>query len=309
MTSHKRLRVGTRGSLLARTQTEWVLAQLQKEHADLNIELVIIQTAGDLTQDQPLPRDAGKGFFTKEIEQALLNDTIDIAVHSLKDLPTILPEGLTVASIPQREDPSDALVGCTIEDLKRTPEAFTVGTSSLRRASQLRAAFPGCRVTDLRGNVDTRIRKVREGTIDAAVLALAGLCRVGRRNEADDVLSADIMMPAPAQGALGIETRADDHDTCLLLKTIHCETTAICVSAERACMHALGAGCQVPVGALATVTGDQLELRGRVISLDGQDVVNGECGGTTAEAESIGQQLAAQLMEKGAADILEKVTP
>lgn len=304
MTPNNCLRIGTRGSLLARTQTDAVARTLRQRHADLTIDITIIRTTGDNVIDKALSAIGGKGLFTKELEEALLDGRIDLAVHSLKDLPTEFPDGLHVAAVPEREDPRDALIGTTPDQLS----GLKVGTSSLRRAAQLRYLYPNVKVVDLRGNVDTRLRKVKEGVVGAAVMALAGLRRVGRDDEVGAVFEIDTMLPAPAQGALGLETRQGDERVQEILNVIHCRTTHECVTAERAMLEHLGGGCQVPIAAHATIDGDTLHLAGRVISVDGKTMVQDQHRGPRAQAESIGKELAETLVRKGAGRIIEQVT-
>jgi hydroxymethylbilane synthase len=305
--SHRTIRVGTRGSLLARTQTEWVLDRLRAEHPSLRFEAVIIRTTGDIrTQDGPA-RFAGKGFFTKEIEDALLADSIDLAVHSLKDLPIEWPQGLALGAVPVREDPRDALVGGTCEHLHAAGRTVRIGTSSLRRGAQLRRAFPGCSVVNLRGNLDTRLQKVRDGAVDCAVLAAAGLRRLGRQQEISDFFTLEQMLPAPGQGALAMEIRAGDERLRELLAPVHCALTATAVEAERAFMSALGGGCTLPVAALATVEDGILRLRGRVLSLDGDRCLDSQAEGPAAAPGDVGRAAAAQLLARGAADIIRMV--
>ncbi len=301
------VRVGTRGSLLARTQTLWVLDRLRECHPSLQFEVVIIRTSGDEKTHELPARFAGKGFFTKEIEDALLGSGIDLAVHSLKDLPADCPEGLALGAIPPREDPRDALVGCTLEQLERDPASVLLGTSSLRRKAQLRRAFNHCRIVDLRGNLDTRLRKTRDGTVDGAVLAAAGLRRLRRDNEISGWFTPEQMLPAPGQGALAMQIRQDDARLRKLLAAIHCTLSSRCVTAERVFMHGLGGGCQLPVAALATVTGRKLLLKGRVLSLDGSECFEGERQGTADHAERVGRELADHFLGRGAGDLIRDI--
>jgi hydroxymethylbilane synthase len=307
--AHGTIRVGTRGSLLARTQTEWVLERLRAAHPELQTETVVIRTAGDVRSATAGPaRLGGKGFFTKEIEDALRDGTVDLAVHSLKDLPVACPPGLTLGALPTREDPRDALVGLSGERLQAAAGSVRIGTSSLRRAAQLRRAFPGCTVVDLRGNLDTRLQKVRDGVVDGAVLAAAGLHRLGRQGEIADYFTLEQMLPAPGQGALAIEIRADDAGLRELLAPLHCFRTAAAVEAERAFLQALGGGCSLPVAALATVTEDTVQLRGRVLSLDGACCLDAQAEGPAGTAGDVGRSAAATLLARGAADILRRVS-
>jgi len=307
MTINDPLRIGTRASALARIQTDWVIEKLLNAHPALQIETVVIRTTGDAVIDRALSKIGGKGLFTKELEDALLVGKIDLAVHSLKDLPTEFADGLALGAVPERQDPRDALVGTTIDALRASPVGVKVGSSSLRRAAQLRRMFPQIEVTDIRGNVDTRLRKVTEGKYDAAVMALAGLRRLHREDEARDIFPPDQMLPAPGQGALGIEIRADDHRLKHLLEPIHRIDVYRCVTAERAFLHRLGGGCQVPVAALATIDAGTLTLRGRVISLDGSRLIEGSRNGPPEQASNIGEHLAEELIRRGAAEIIDEI--
>lgn len=300
------IRVGTRGSLLARAQTQWVLDRLRERRPDLRFEVVIVRTAGDEgTRRGPAP-PAGRGLFTREIETALRDGTVDLAVHSLKDLPTENAADLALGAVPERADPADALTGCTLEALRRAPPLYRLGTGSLRRKAQLLRAFPGCRVADLRGNLDTRLRKVREGVVDGAVVALAGLLRLGRADAASARLPYEVMLPAPGQGALALQIRADDADLQALAASVHCPVSGWCAAAERAFLGGLGGGCQVPVGALAVVCDGILRLTGRVLSPDGHTCIEGCREGPPAEAEAVGRALADDLRARGAGDILDR---
>ncbi|NOY82183.1 MAG: hydroxymethylbilane synthase [Kiritimatiellaeota bacterium] len=301
------VRVGTRGSLLARTQTLWVMDQLRACHSGLRLVEVIIRTSGDERTHEVPARVAGKGFFTKEIEDALLAGAVDLAVHSLKDLPASCPDGLMLGAIPPREDPRDVLVGCTTAQLLRIPERVVLGTSSLRRQAQLRRAFKGCRIVNLRGNLDTRLRKTRDGTVDGAVLAAAGLRRLRRQDEISDYFAPTQMLPAAGQGALALEIRQDDTRLRELLSAIHCTVSSRCVYAERAFMHELGGGCQLPVAALGVADGERLLLRARVLSLDGTECFDGQREGRTDQPEKLGRELAASFLARGAGKLIREI--
>jgi hydroxymethylbilane synthase len=294
-----RLTIASRGSQLALWQARWVSGKLTELGHECRIE--IIKTTGDKITEVPLAQVGGKGLFTKEIEEAVLDGSADLAVHSLKDLPTELPAGLALGAIPEREDPHDAVVGCSLADLRA---GTTVGTSSLRRAAQLRRLRPDLKIESIRGNVDTRLRKLDEGQYDAIVLAAAGLKRMGWGGRIAEILRAETMCPAVGQGALAVETRASGAERDACAKLDHLETHAA-VAAERAFLRALGGGCQVPIGALAIVDGAQLHLSGLVIAPDGASVVRGEREGAAADAEKIGAKLAADLLELGARSLLE----
>jgi hydroxymethylbilane synthase len=293
--------IASRGSQLALWQANWVQAQLADAGHESRIE--IIKTTGDKITDVPLAKVGGKGLFTKEIEEALLDGRADLAVHSLKDLPTELPEGLVLAAVPPREDPRDAVVGKTLAEL---PPGAKVGTSSLRRAAQLHALRPDLVIESIRGNLDTRLRKLDEGQYDAIVLAAAGLKRLGWGDRIRDLLTADVMCSAVGQGALGIETRAEGHGFEAVRALDHAPTRAA-VTAERALLASLGGGCQVPIGAHATVDGEQLFLLCVVASPDGEDVVRASAQGPSAQAASIGRDLGVAMLEKGARRILDSV--
>lgn len=294
------LRIGSRGSKLALWQAEWVKARLEERGATCRIE--IIKTTGDKILDVPLARIGGKGLFTKEIEEALLDGRIDLAVHSLKDLPTELPEGLTVASIPQREDARDALVGATLDGLA---VGARVGTSSLRRAAQLRALRPDLTILDVRGNVDTRLRKQQEGQYDALVMASAGLTRLGLAAHIAAYLDPAEFLPAVAQGALAIETRDDDGAAWAACQAIQDLRATAEVSAERALLAGLGGGCQVPLGAHAIAHGSRLELRAVVVSPDGKRIIRKQAAGAIEDAARLGEEVARQFLASEARAIIE----
>jgi hydroxymethylbilane synthase len=293
--------IASRGSQLALWQARWVESQLSSRGHECRIE--IIKTTGDKITDVPLAKVGTKGLFTKEIEEALIDGRADLAVHSLKDLPTELPAGLVLAAIPEREDPRDAVLGKKIADL---PPGAKVGTSSLRRAAQLRKLRPDLTIESVRGNLDTRIRKLDEGKYDAIVLAAAGLKRLGWGDRIAEILDADRMCSAVGQGALAIETRESGagFDACKALD--HAPTHAA-VTAERGVLGALGGGCQVPIGAYATVAGDRLTIRAIVAAPDGSDMITAESAGRAADAAAIGAKLGADLLSRGAAKILEEV--
>src|SRR5450759_3118081 len=290
--------IASRGSQLALWQARWVAAQLSAAGHECRIE--IIKTTGDKITGVPLAKVGTKGLFTKEIEEALLDGRADLAVHSLKDLPTELPEGLVLAAVPEREDPRDAMVGKKLAGL---PPGAKVGTSSLRRAAQLRRLRPDLQVESIRGNLDTRLRKLDEGQYDAILLAAAGLKRLGWGDRIAELLSPDEMCPAVGQGALAIETRAGFEGVAVL---DHPDThTAIL--AERAVLRALGGGCQVPIGAYATVSREYVRLLGIVAAPDGSQVIRGAAEGAPSNAAKIGARLAADLLESGARRILQAV--
>ena len=293
--------IGSRGSQLALWQANWIAARLAECGQETRIE--IIKTTGDKITDVPLAKVGTKGLFTKEIEEALLDGRIDLAVHSLKDLPTEIPAGLTIAAIPEREDPRDALVGVTLKNLTAGAK---IGTSSLRRAAQLRVIRKDLRIESVRGNLDTRVRKLDEGQYEAIVLASAGLTRLGWAHRITEILSPEVMCPAVGQGALAVETRVDGpaRDVCAGLD--HAMTRAA-VTAERAVLASLGGGCQVPIGSHAQVSREMVQLVGVVISPDGEQVVRKSDQGAVTEAEYVGRRVGAALLAEGAREILEQV--
>ena len=298
------LRVGTRASALARIQTELIVAALRPRDAGRVIEVVHISTEGDRST-QALTQLGGTGVFVSALREALLDHRIDVAVHSYKDLPTAPAEGIVVAAVPQREDPRDALVARDRLTLGELPPGSRIGTGSPRRAAQLRALGLGIEVVGLRGNVDTRLGRVSSGELDAVVLALAGLRRLGRAGEVTEILDPIQVLPAPAQGALALECRADDTATIDLLSALDSSETRSAVTAERALLAELEAGCSAPVGALADVVEDEdgrfeIFLRGSVTAIDGGDAVRLTASGPIDDADAIGRRLAAELLEIGA---------
>jgi hydroxymethylbilane synthase len=304
------LRVGTRGSALALWQTERI-RQLLAE-AGHPTERIEIRTTGDIVPDVPLARIGSTALFTRQIDEAMLEDRIDLAVHSLKDLPTVLPEGLAIAAVGEREDASDALVGRGPIGWSDLPPGGTVATSSLRRKAQLLHARPDLRVADIRGNVDTRLRKLdASDDWSAILLAAAGLLRLGLGHRIGERLSPEVMLPAPGQGALAVTARADDARAVEAARSaVHHRPSATAVRAERAFLRRLEGGCQVPVAARAVLDGETLRLHGRVIGLDGGRMVEGrETGGVRHEddAERLGEGLAQRLLERGAAEILAQI--
>lgn len=298
--------IGSRGSKLALWQAEYVQSQLQATDPDLTVRIEIIKTTGDVKTD-PLAVIGGKGVFTKELEDALRDGRIDLAVHSLKDLPTILPDNFTIAAICQRDDPRDALVlreAWPISSLKDLPDEAVVGTSSQRRLAQLKAICPRVKVKDLRGNVDTRLRKLDEGQFDALILASAGLRRLGLSGRISLAIPPTEMLPAVGQGALGIETRADDEASINFARKLQHDQTRVACLAERALLRSLGGGCQLPIAAHALVDEKTVRLEALVASPDGARIVRGSICGTPDNAIEIGATLAANLRADGADAIL-----
>ena len=302
------VRIGTRGSALALWQAHQVRALLMRAWPTLVVEIEVMKTQGDVTLDSPLPQIGGKGVFTAELEAALRSGRIDLAVHSLKDLPTEDSPGLIIGAIPERGDPRDALVSRGSHTLDALPTGAAVGTSSLRRAAQLLVLRPDLRLLDIRGNVDTRIRKAldEDGPYDAIVLALAGLERLGRAEEASQWLPLEVMLPAPGQGALAVQCRDEQASRELLAPLSHRATT-LAVTAERAFLAALGGGCAVPVAAHATYSQRRLSLRGRVTSPDGSRQVDVSLSGSASlkGALALGQKLAEMALAQHADELLE----
>lgn len=303
------VRLGTRGSALARWQTDYVAGLLRAAWPGLTCVVEVIQTVGDRVLDTPLPLIGGKGVFTAELEAALRSGAIDLAVHSLKDLPVEMPDGLALGAVPERAAAADVLVSRASFTLETLPAGATVGTSSRRRAAQLLYTRPDLRIADLRGNVDTRIRKAlaSDGPYDAIVLAQAGLTRLGYQDVVSQILLLETMLPAPAQGALGIQCR-DEAVTLDLLAPLDHLPTRRAVNAERAFLAGLGGGCSVPVAALARVDGDEVTLHGRVTAPDGSQQIDVSDDALAAEAVELGRQLAHQAFRLGAGAILETAT-
>ncbi|MDR4493805.1 MAG: hydroxymethylbilane synthase [Nitrospirales bacterium] len=299
--------IGTRGSQLALWQAEWVKSQILGVDQNLQVTLQRIQTSGDKIQDVPLAKIGGKGLFVKEIEEALLNGSIDLAVHSMKDVPSMLPDGLTIICVPEREDPRDAFLGHEGVTLQQLPRGAKIGTSSLRRQSQLLHYRHDLRIEVLRGNLDTRLRKLQEGRFDAILLAGAGLKRLGWDRHVTEYLGVDICLPAIGQGALGLEGRADDMFVRELVARFEHLPTRRAVDAERAFLSRLEGGCQVPIAGHATLCGDTVTLEGLVVSLDGKRYVRRCQSGAEKDAESLGVRLAEQLLDEGAAPILQEI--
>src|SRR5262245_51079383 len=300
--------IGTRGSQLARWQANWARARLEQSHPGLEIDLKIISTRGDRELALSLPKlgQLGKGLFTKELEDEMLAGTIDIAVHSLKDLPTEMPPGLHIAAISEREDVRDALVARSgITSFDDLPAGSLIGTSSLRRQAQIRAFRRDLRMEPIRGNVDTRIRKVEDGGFDAVVLASAGLRRLGYEQRITQYIDPDLILPAVGQGALAIQTRAGDTEIDRLAAALNHEPTERACRAERAMLLGLGGGCLVPIAALALVSGSELRVRGLVASPDGSEIIRYTADGDARNPEAVGSALARALLERGAAGLLQ----
>lgn len=304
MAQKDRLVVGTRGSLLARTQTQWVIDRLLAAHPGLEVATEIISTKGDRQQERPLPEIGGKGLFTEELEAALLDGSIDLAVHSTKDLPTELKPGLAVAAYPAREDPRDAWVSADGTRFDDIPQGSVVGTTSLRRQAQLLMRRPDVTFVGLRGNVDTRIRKVQRGDCVGAVLAMSGLKRASLAEHVTHPFEPADMLPAPGQGALGIEGRADDERLAAYVRAIHDHATALAVNCERAILARLDAGCRAPVAVYATVESGQIHCEALVVSPDGKRHLRRAGERPAAEVEQLVDRIVDELQSAGADEII-----
>ncbi|WP_260295717.1 hydroxymethylbilane synthase [Sedimenticola hydrogenitrophicus] len=299
------LRIATRKSPLAMWQAEHVAALLRREHPGLEVELIGMSTQGDKILDTPLAKIGGKGLFVKELEQGMLEGLADIAVHSMKDVPVELPEGLHLAVIMEREDPRDAFVSNRYSRLEELPQGAVVGTSSLRRQCQLADRRPDLKIAALRGNVNTRLRKLDEGEFDAIILATAGLKRLGFQQRISSYIETGESLPAIGQGAIGIECRSDDARVNALIRPLHDVETACCVRAERAMNHRLMGGCQVPIAGFAVLNHDKLFMRGLVGEPDGSRIMRAEISGPAAEAEALGIAVAEDLLGQGADLVLK----
>ena len=301
---HGTLVVGTRASQLAMAQTDIVVGLLRSAHPEWSLQVREISTGGDRDQVTPLARIGGQGIFVKEIEISLLSGEIDLAVHSLKDVPTVLPEGLCLGAILPRGDPTDALVSRLDLPLEKLPMGARVGTSALRRQAQLRALRPDLTIAELRGNVDTRLRKADAGEYDAIVLASAGLRRLGLFDRTAEVLSPEMMLPAVGQGAICVQVRSDDRTGLGVVSRLDDAATHACTSAERSFLRELGTGCRAPVAAYAVVAGQRIQLRGLIADAAGARLVRGETRGALIDADALGQELAQRLLNDGGQALL-----
>ncbi len=301
------LRIGTRGSQLALWQARWVQTAINRLRPELAVELVIIKTQGDKITDVPLAQVGGKGLFVKEIEEALLDRRVDLAVHSMKDMPAEIPAGLTIGAVPQRENPLDALITSVPGSLETLPKGARIGTSSLRRGAQIKHLRPDAVIVALRGNLDTRLRKLESSDLDAIVLAAAGLRRLGLADRIHAYLQPDQMLPAVGQGALCIEAREQDPATQALLAALDDPETHIAISAERAFLNTLQGGCQVPLAAYAQLREGRLHMQGLVAELDGRRILRSTAQGSPNAAQAIGRGLAEDLLAQGADQILERL--
>lgn len=301
------IRIGTRASLLALWQANWIKDTLEEQNTGIKVELIKIKTTGDKILDVPLAKVGGKGLFVKEIEDALLSNKIDLAVHSMKDVPTDLPEGLHIASVTEREDPRDALLsrgGCKMMEL---PHNAKIGTSSLRRQAQILNVRPDFEINQLRGNLDTRIKKLTTKELDAVILAAAGIRRMGWTDKITEYIPTEVCLPAIGQGAVGVETRVDDDTISGLVSRLNHEPTSIAVRAERAFLKRLEGGCQVPIAAFGEINGKKIKLRGLVGRIDGSEIIKDSLEGSVERVEEIGVELAEKLLSMGAGEILSEV--
>ncbi|MCG6892735.1 MAG: hydroxymethylbilane synthase [Desulfobacteraceae bacterium] len=301
------VRIGTRGSQLALWQANWVKAALERSDPSLSVELTVIRTRGDKIVDVPLAKVGGKGLFVKEIEDAILQRRVDLAVHSMKDMPAEIPEGLCIGAVPEREDPRDVLVSRKNLPLAQLPERARVGTSSLRRAAQLRLARSDLDILPLRGNLDTRLKKLTSENLDAVVLAAAGIRRMGFQDRVTEYLNEEVMLPAVGQGALCIETRTEDPFIGPLVAALDDAATHTVVAGERAFLQRLEGGCQVPIAGHGSVDNSGFSLTGLVADVEGTRVVRHRLRGPAETSERIGRQLAETLLSRGADEILSAV--
>jgi len=303
----KSIVIGTRGSKLALWQAEHIASRIRERFPAIEVTLKKIVTTGDKILDVPLAKIGGKGLFTKELENAMLSGDIDLAVHSLKDMPTELPEGLMLAAITTRADASDAFVSLRYNSLDALPQGAKVGTSSLRRRAQILKYRPDLQTIDLRGNLDTRIKKLENQEMDAIILATAGLKRLGLEQYITQILPIEICLPAVGQGALAIETRQDDAEVLSVLEFLNDSETIAAVTAERAYLREVQGGCQVPVGVHGEVNGDQLLLEATILKIDGTREVREQICGSCSEAEELGIKLAQQMLAAGGKEILDEL--
>jgi hydroxymethylbilane synthase len=299
--------IGSRGSPLALWQANWIKDLLQEHHSDLAVDITVIKTSGDKIQDVPLAKIGGKGLFVKEIEEGLLKREVDFAVHSMKDMPIIFPMNLCIACVTKRENPFDALISRNNIKLDDLPKGAKVGTGSLRRMSQLLYYRPDLKLIPLRGNLETRLKKLETEGLDAIILAAAGLIRLGWSDRITEIISPEVLLPAMGQGAVGIETRKNDVDNQILLADMDHEETHYALDAERALVSQLEGGCNVPIGSFATLDGDKITLTGLVASLDGKTMYKKELTDIKTNAIALGRKLGDELIELGADRIMQEI--
>ena len=303
----RKVTIGSRGSPLALWQANWVKDLLRSHHSDLEVDIQIIKTSGDKIQDIPLAKIGGKGLFVKEIEEGLLKREVDFAVHSMKDMPIIFPMNLCIACVTKRENPFDALISKNNIKLDDLPKGAKVGTGSLRRMSQLLYYRPDLKLVPLRGNLETRLKKLETEGLDAIILAAAGLIRLGWSDRITEIISPEVLLPAMGQGAVGIETRKNDVDNQILLADMDHEETHYALDAERALVSQLEGGCNVPIGSFATLDGDKITLTGLVASLDGKTMYKKELTDLKTNAIALGRKLGDELIELGADRIMQEI--
>jgi len=299
------IKVGTRGSKLALTQTNLVADSLKKTDPRITVEICVIKTSGDIMQDVSLTKIGGKGVFVKEIEDALLSGTVDLAVHSMKDVPTEIPAGLTFAAIMRREDARDVLVSKDNRKIEFMPRGARIGTGSMRRAAQLLAILPDLSIVPLRGNLETRLKKIEKENLQGVILAAAGMKRLGLTEKISQYLPIETMLPAVGQGALGLQIRADDNELGEVLAKLNHASTAAEIKAERSFLRHLGGGCLLPIAAFGKLEGNKLSLEGLVAAPNGDSVVRDKVRGAISEAEELGKKLAEMILEKGGKKLLE----
>jgi hydroxymethylbilane synthase len=303
----KKITIGTRGSKLALWQANYIADCIRSQYPDVDVSLLHIVTTGDKILDVPLAKIGGKGLFTKELENAMLNKEIDLAVHSLKDMPTQLPEGLLLAAITERVDAGDAFISPNYGTVEKLPQGAKVGTSSLRRKAQLLKYRPDLTIGDLRGNLDTRLKKLENGEFDAIILAVAGLRRLGWQKQITQVLPQDICLPAVGQGALAIEARSDDEEVLEMLAFLNHQETRWAVEAERAYLAQVEGGCQIPIGVFGKIEQAVLTLEAVILSVDGIRQIRQRISGAPEEGKSLGCQLAQQMLNEGGREILQEL--
>lgn len=301
------LRIGTRGSALALTQTNWVMERIQAKYPGIRMEIITIKTTGDKMQDVALAKIGGKGLFVKEIEEALLRGEIHAAVHSLKDMPAEIPEGLEIGVVPQREDPRDILISRGNRTLAELPRGAKIGTGSLRRGIQLARLIPYVQVVPIRGNLDTRIKKIEREGLDGIIVAAAGVRRMGWTDRVSQFIPVDQIIPAIGQGALAIETKKDDEESAEIFRFLDHEDSRTEVGAERAFLRVFGGGCQLPIAAYGKKREGVISLVGLVGNLDGSVIVREEASGPAAEYEAMGKELAERILSKGGKEIMDTV--
>ncbi len=312
MSDQPKLVIGTRGSPLALAQAYETRERLQAAHEDLReegaIEIKVIKTTGDMILDRPLAEIGGKGLFTKEIDDQQLDGTVDIAVHSMKDVPTWLPDGICLPCILPREDVRDVFISNKAKTLADLPEGAIVGTASLRRQAQIKAKYPHLKVETFRGNVQSRLRKLEEGVVDATLLANAGLRRLDNKEAITSVIDEDVMLPAVAQGAIGITCRTNDDTMLNYLAPLNCETSKIRIEAERALLRVLDGSCRTPIAALATIEGNEITLRGLLAKPDGSEVLTNEMKGPISDPDTLGTDAGQELKDRAGPDFLAVAT-